>query len=48
MTALCFDTAHLSRPGARANNEDAWGYRDGCWVVADGLGAFNLGPLEPD
>ncbi len=30
MTALRFDTASLSRTGARANNEDACGLRDGC------------------
>lgn len=45
MTALSFDTAHLSHPGARAINEDAWGYRDGCWVVADGLGGHGGGEV---
>lgn len=45
MTALGFDTAFLSRTGARANNEDACGYRDGCWVVADGLGGHGGGEV---
>lgn len=45
MTALRFDTASLSRTGARAHNEDDWGYRDGCWVVADGLGGHGGGEV---
>ena len=45
MTALRFDTASLSRTGARANNEDACGFRDGCWVVADGLGGHGGGEV---
>ncbi len=45
MTALDFDTAFLSRTGARAHNEDACGYRDGCWVVADGLGGHGGGEV---
>ncbi len=45
MTALRFDTARLSHPGERAYNEDAADYRDGCWVVADGLGGHSGGEV---
>lgn len=45
MTALRFDTASLNCTGARANNEDACGFRDGCWVVADGLGGHGGGEV---
>ncbi|AFL74010.1 serine/threonine protein phosphatase [Thiocystis violascens DSM 198] len=40
-----FQTATLSHPGARANNEDVRGHRDGCWVVADGLGGHGGGEV---
>lgn len=45
MTSLRFATALLSRTGARTNNEDACGYREGCWVVADGLGGHGGGEV---
>ncbi len=45
MTAFGFDTAFLSRRGMRANNEDACGYGNGCWVVADGLGGHAGGEV---
>ncbi len=45
MTPLHFTTALLSRTGERTNNEDACGYRDGCWVVADGLGGHGGGEV---
>ena len=45
MTALRFTTAALSQPGDRAANEDACGYRDGCWVLADGLGGHGGGEV---
>ena len=45
MTALRFDTACLTHPGGRAYNEDAADYRDGCWVVADGLGGHSGGEV---
>jgi serine/threonine protein phosphatase PrpC len=39
---MMIDTAALSKPGGRRNNQDAYGYEAtplyGCWVVADGLG----------
>ena len=39
---MMIDTAALSKPGGRRNNQDAFGYEatplNGCWVVADGLG----------
>lgn len=42
------DSAMISHPGARAENEDACGYEQvsavcGCWVVADGLGGHGGG-----
>lgn len=40
-----FQTATLSRTGGRAYNEDACGYRDGCWVLADGLGGHGGGEV---
>ena len=45
MTALRFATAALTQPGDRAANEDACGYRDGCWVLADGLGGHGGGEV---
>ena len=45
MTQWPFDTAHLSQTGSRPYNEDACGYRDGCWVVADGLGGHGGGEV---
>jgi serine/threonine protein phosphatase PrpC len=45
MRALPFDTASLSQTGTRANNEDACCYREGCWVVADGLGGHGGGEV---
>jgi len=45
MAPLHFQTATLSRPGARPNNEDACGWRDGLWVVADGLGGHGGGEV---
>ena len=45
MTALRFDTAHLSQAGGREYNEDFCGYREGCWVVADGLGGHGGGEV---
>jgi serine/threonine protein phosphatase PrpC len=38
-------TASLSRTGGRSINEDACGYGDGCWVVADGLGGHGGGEV---
>ncbi len=36
------ETACLSKPGGRKNNQDAYGFEirgiSGCWTVADGLG----------
>jgi PPM family protein phosphatase len=40
-----FQTATLSHTGGRAYNEDACGYRDGCWVLADGLGGHGGGEV---
>lgn len=45
MAALHFQTATLSRPGARTNNEDACDWRNGLWVVADGLGGHGGGEV---
>ena len=45
MTAIRFDTAALTRAGAREVNEDACHFRDGCWVVADGLGGHGGGEV---
>ena len=42
-----FETATLSSPGGRPENEDSLGYRmangSGCWTVADGLGGHRGG-----
>lgn len=40
-----FRTAALSHAGGRPGNEDACGYRAGCWVVADGLGGHGGGDV---
>ena len=45
MTLLHFDTAQLTATGDRSNNEDYCDYRDGCWVVADGLGGHGGGEI---
>jgi len=49
---MTFDTATLSRPGGREDNEDYCGFHmkddgkhGGCWVVADGLGGHAGGAL---
>lgn len=44
-----FETATLSEPGGRLENEDAVAYRmvegGGCWVLADGLGGHRGGEV---
>ena len=45
MSILPFRTATLSHTGGRAYNEDACGHRDGCWVLADGLGGHGGGEV---
>lgn len=45
MTGFTFATAIVSRAGGRAYNEDACDYRDGCWVLADGLGGHGGGEV---
>lgn len=45
MTALRFDTARLTHAGGRDYNEDFCDFRDGCWVVADGLGGHGGGEV---
>ncbi len=44
-----FETATLSAPGGRAENEDSVGYRmagdAGCWALADGLGGHRGGEI---
>lgn len=49
MTGLSFTSASLSKPGARAGNEDACGVREdargGVWIVADGLGGHGGGEV---
>ena len=44
-----FETATLSAPGGRLDNEDAVGYRivegSGCWALADGLGGHRGGQV---
>jgi serine/threonine protein phosphatase PrpC len=46
---LVFETATLSAPGGRVDNEDAVGYRmvdgAGCWALADGLGGHRGGEI---
>jgi len=46
---IMFETATLSSPGGRADNEDAVGYRlakgSGCWALADGLGGHRGGAV---
>lgn len=45
MTPFTFQTATLSRPGTRADNEDTCDWRDGLWIVADGLGGHGGGEV---
>ena len=45
MSALTLSTATLSRAGGRDANEDAAAHRDGCWVLADGLGGHAGGEV---
>ncbi|QIK37845.1 serine/threonine-protein phosphatase [Caldichromatium japonicum] len=45
MTALHFQTAVLSMAGRRADNQDAYCWRDGLWLVADGLGGHGGGAV---
>jgi PPM family protein phosphatase len=44
---IVFETATLSEPGGRVDNEDSLGYRmqkgSGCWALADGLGGHRGG-----
>ncbi len=46
---IVFETATLSAPGGRVDNEDAAGYRmandAGCWALADGLGGHRGGEV---
>lgn len=46
---IVFETATLSAPGGRVDNQDAVGYRmldgAGCWVLADGLGGHRGGEV---
>jgi serine/threonine protein phosphatase PrpC len=46
---IVFETATLSAPGGRVDNEDALGYRmangSGCWALADGLGGHRGGAV---
>lgn len=49
---LCFETALLTHPGTRPNNEDRADYINaqglGCWVVADGLGGHAHGEVAAE
>ncbi len=46
---IVFETATLSAPGGRVDNEDFLGYRmskgSGCWALADGLGGHRGGEI---
>src|SRR5579863_63504 len=46
---IVFETATVSAPGGRADNEDFVGYRlakgSGCWALADGLGGHRGGEI---
>jgi serine/threonine protein phosphatase PrpC len=46
---IVFETATLSEPGGREDNEDSVGYRMakglGCWALADGLGGHRGGEV---
>jgi serine/threonine protein phosphatase PrpC len=46
---IVFETATLSAPGGRVDNEDSVGYRNhkssGCWALADGLGGHRGGEI---
>jgi PPM family protein phosphatase len=48
MTPFHFRTATLSRSGGRDHNEDACGCREGCWVLADGLGGHRGGAVAAE
>ena len=45
MSALTLHTATLSSAGGRADNQDVCAWRDGCWVLADGLGGHAGGAV---
>ncbi len=46
---IVFETATISAPGGRSENQDALGYRmndgAGCWALADGLGGHRGGEV---
>jgi serine/threonine protein phosphatase PrpC len=48
-TKILFETATLSAPGGRAENQDALAHRvandAGCWALADGLGGHRGGEI---
>ena len=46
--AFDLTTAAISHAGGREGNEDAWGQRGGCWVVADGLGGHGGGEVASE
>lgn len=45
MSGFTFATSSVSRAGGREYNEDACAHRDGCWVLADGLGGHGGGEV---
>lgn len=45
MSQRVFSTATVSDAGGREYNEDACDHRDGCWVLADGLGGHGGGEV---
>jgi PPM family protein phosphatase len=45
MSGFSFTTAVVSHAGGRDYNEDACDHRDGCWVLADGLGGHGGGEV---
>ena len=45
MSTFSFQTAILSRLGARAGNEDTCDWRDRLQIVADGLGGHSGGEV---
>ena len=45
MSTLSFSTAIISDAGGRDYNEDCCDHRDGCWVLADGLGGHGGGEV---
>ncbi|MFR5876182.1 MAG: PP2C family protein-serine/threonine phosphatase [Eubacterium sp.] len=40
-----FQTYAYTNPGGRKNNEDSYAYKDGIWVLADGLGGHDCGEI---